>query len=231
MMNTNDMPHVGRPAPEFTASSTNGVVSFPSDFAGMWSVLFFYTGDFRPEAASDILAMHNAAERMSAYETKLIAVAPDSVADHIAWMFSLRSLNGGNDISVELASDQNLSTAALYGVNSVSDDNRLIEKAVFIVDPMGVIQTMHSYPHSTGINFTEIERELLAIQSARHQHGMAPSGWTPGDDMLDNPPQTLRSASGNMAMRESLGSRCLDWYICFRPDTGIRKPTHTLPKQ
>lgn len=226
-MDTYEMPRVGQSAPVFTARSTGGVVNFPSDFSGRWVLLYIYIGDFQPCCTSDILALNTAAPRLKSYNAEVIAVSPDSVPTHIAWALSLRNLNNGSDLTIDLASDQMLDIARSYGVNNVGDDVGKIEKAVVLIDQSGTIQAMHKLPYATGINVTELERELLAIQSARYQFGITPSGWTPGEDLMEYPPQTVSTAGSNVSERTASGSRCVDWYLCYRQDSGLRKPSPT----
>ena len=226
-MDTYEMPRVGQSAPAFTARSTNGIVNFPSYYVGKWAMLYIYPGDFQPGSTSDILALSEAAPRLRSYNTDVLAVSPDSSETHIAWAMSLRNLNKGNDINVELASDRSLDIAKKYGVNNVGDDTDKVEKSVIMVDQNGVIQAMHKFPYATGINVTELEREMLALQSSRYQFGITPSGWTPGDELMEYPPQTLATAGSNVSERTASGGRCVDWYICYRQDTGLRKPSPT----
>ena len=225
-MDTYKKTHVGQAAPAFAAESTGGQVSFPEGIAGKWVVLYIYIGDFMPCCMSDIMALSNAAPRLSAYNAEVLALSPDSVPTHIAWALSLRNHNKGSDINIDLVSDRSLEIAQMYGVRNVSDSTENMEKAVVILDQSGVIQAMHTLPYSAGINVTELERELLALQTAKYQYGLTPSGWTPGDEVLEYPPRTLNTAGRNVSQKTALGQRCIDWYICYRQDTGVRKSTY-----
>lgn len=212
--------HVGLPAPAFYAESTNGEVRFPEQFKGKWVLLYLYIGDFLPCCATDILALNAALPRLRSYGAAALAVSPDTVAAHLAWIFSLRG--GGGDIELELVSDRSLAIATEYGINVAAADLDHMEKALLIVDPDGNLETVQLYPHDIGVNVTEWERELLALQTARSQYAITPEGWTPGQEVLDYPPQTLESAGTNVTDKTSAGGRCIDWYLCFRPDTGKR---------
>lgn len=226
-MDTYKLPRVGEAAPAFTARSTNGVVDFPADFSGKWAVLYVYIGDFQPGCTTDILALSDAAPRLRAYNTEVVAVSPDSIAAHIAWVFSLRNQNKGNNIGVELISDRSLNVAKLYGVANVGDDFTRLEKMAIIVDGDGVVQAVHKISNAVGINITELERELLSLQTARYQFAMTPSGWTPGEDVIEFPPQTVTTAGSNISEKTANGSRCVDWYLCYRRDSGLRRPSET----
>ena len=221
-MNYDFSAHVGLPAPSFYTESTRGEVRFPEQFSGKWVLLYMYIGDFLPCCATDVLALNAALPRLRSYGAEALALSPDTVAAHIAWIFSLRAQNGGRDLELELASDRSLAILNNYGVNVVATDLDHMEKALMIVDPDGVLETVQLYPHDIGINVTELERELLALQSARSQYAITPEGWTPGEELLDYPPQTLESAETNVSDKTATGGRCVDWYLCFRPDSGKR---------
>lgn len=226
-MDTYKLPRVGETAPAFTARSTSGTVNFPADFAGRWAILYVYIGDFQPGCTTDILALSDAAPRLRAYNTEVMAMSPDSIAAHIAWIFSLRNQNKGNNIGVDLISDRSLDVAKLYGVTNVGDDLTKLEKMAIIVDADGVVQAVHKIPHAVGINTTELERELLSLQTARYQFAMTPSGWTPGEDIIEFPPQTVATAGNNISEKTANGSRCIDWYLCYRQDSGLRRASKT----
>lgn len=224
-------PHIGFKIPQFEARTTKGIVSFPDDFNGKWVILYSYVGDFLPSDATDILALDRALPKFASHNAEIIGISPDSVATHIAWIRSLRNQKrDGTNIGVELISDRSLDISKILNTNAVSDNMNYNQKNLFIIDEEGILRSAHTYSHSTGINVTDIERELLALQTAKYQFGQTPVNWTPGEDILEHPPQTITSADTNMQTKESVGGRCLDWYICYRQDNGTRKQSGTVPE-
>lgn len=206
----------GNPTPVFSAPSTGGQTDFPKK-DGTWSVLYIYEGDFLPTSATDILALNRALPKFLAHGANVYAMSTDSVASHISWIMSLRNHDkNGKPIDIELISDRFGEIAKSYGMQPQN------ESGTFIIDPDGILRATNIHSTTTGINVTEIERELLALQTAHHQFGQTPSGWTPGEDILDHPPRSLESALSNMSDKQALGGYCLDWYICYRQDTGKR---------
>ncbi len=211
----------GQKAPKFTALSTGGQIDFPKQ-NGMWTVLYIYEGDFSPNSASDILALNRALPKFLAHDAQIVAMSSDSVATHIAWIMSLRNHDkNGKPIDIELISDRFGEITKSYGMMGDNDIG------TFVIDPEGILRSKNIHTSTTGINVTEIERELLALQTARFQYGRTPSGWTPGEDILDHPPRSLESALSNMSEKQALGGYCLDWYICYRQDTGQRSQSPT----
>jgi peroxiredoxin (alkyl hydroperoxide reductase subunit C) len=222
---------LGSPAPPFKARTTRGNIDFPADLNDKWSVLYVHSGAFLPNSATDILELDSALPRFLAYNATVTAMSHDSVAASIAWLLSLRNLKkDGNDVNIEIISDSSLEIAKRYGISNTSDDINKNEKLIIITDPDGIVRSVHRYSQGMGINVTEIERELLALQTARYQFSQTPAGWTPGDDILEHPPRTITTAGSNIAQKEGIGLRCIDWYICFRQDSGLRKQSPNLPE-
>lgn len=56
-------------------------------------------------------------------------------------------------------------------------------RAVFIIDPKSKIRTILYYPLTTGRNFDEIKRIVLALQKADKDQVATPADWRPGDDV------------------------------------------------
>ncbi len=220
------MSTIGQKAPVFYAQSTAGDINFPEDFKDIWTVLYFYVGDFLPSSAYDILELDKKQPKFKSYGSEIIAMSTDSLASHIAFDLSLRNLKkDGKPVDIKLISDKDLSISENLGISNTDKDDNLNEKAVIIIDPEGNIRSFHKYSHNMGINVTEIERELLSLQTAYAQNGLSPAGWTPGDDILEYPPKTTKAAQSSVSDNESKGLYCLDWYICFKADTGLRKQT------
>lgn len=207
--------NTGTALPRFTLPSTNGQISFPPE--GEWTVLHIYEGDFLPVSATEILALNKAAPKFSAHGARLIAMSADSVASHLAWILSLRNQDkDGKTIDIELISDRFGKTLEGYGMQGQ------LQSGTLITDPNGILRAYHKRSGAAGINVTEIERELLALQTADAQTGMTPAGWTPGEDIIEPPPATKEQALTNMKDTLARGGYCLDWYICYRQDSGKR---------
>lgn len=201
--------------PRFTLPSTNGQLSFPPE--GEWTVLHIYEGDFLPVSATEILALNKAVPKFAAHGARVIAMSADSVATHLAWILSLRNQDkDGKTVDIELVSDRFGKALESYGMHG------RLKSGTLITDPEGVLRAFHRHSAEAGINVTEIERELLALQTAYAQGALTPAGWTPGEDIIEPPPATKAQALTNMKDTLARGGYCLDWYICYRQDSGKR---------
>ena len=86
-------------------------------------------------------------------------------------------------------------------------------RAVFIIDPQGIIRAILYYPMSTGRNLPEIKRIVQSLQVHDAQNVSTPANWKPGDDVILGAPLTLEEADARM-QDESI--RSLEWYLAFR---------------
>ena len=77
--------HLGDTAPDFTADSTAGQISF-HDWAGdSWVVLFSHPADFTPVCTTELSRVAQLQGEWERRGVKPIAVSVDSAQDHAAW--------------------------------------------------------------------------------------------------------------------------------------------------
>ena len=88
-------------------------------------------------------------------------------------------------------------------------------RAVFIIDPKGIIRTILYYPLSTGRNFDEIKRIILALQKADKDNVATPADWRPGDDVIVPTAGSCGVAKERMD-NQTNEQYCLDWFMCFK---------------
>ncbi|MCK5732444.1 MAG: peroxiredoxin, partial [Tenericutes bacterium] len=88
-------------------------------------------------------------------------------------------------------------------------------RAVFVIDPKGIIRTILYYPLSTGRNFDEIKRIIQALQKADKDNVATPADWRPGDDVIIPPAGSCGTAKEAME-DDSDDKYCLDWFMCFK---------------
>src|SRR5699024_4681514 len=90
-------------------------------------------------------------------------------------------------------------------------------RAVFIIDPEAKIRTILYYLLSTGRNFDELKRIIIALQKSDRDSCATPADWRPGDDVIIPPADSTGLAKERMAEQEE-GTYCLDWFMCFKKD-------------
>jgi peroxiredoxin (alkyl hydroperoxide reductase subunit C) len=128
-----------------------------ADYRGQWLVLFFYPADFTFVCPTEVLAFNSAVPRFAAHGAKLLGVSTDGVHAHIAWMeFHIGSLD------FPLASDRSQAVSRAY---QVLDDSGQSARAVFIIDPEGVVRYEVVYDDRVGRSVDEVLRVLAALKA------------------------------------------------------------------
>lgn len=217
----NRMPLIGDHAPAFTAVTTQGNIHFPEDFSGKWVILFSHPADFTPVCTTEFMTFGSMMEDFRSLNTELVGLSVDSLYSHIAWLRKIQELewNGKKNIQVTfpLIEDIKMDVAKAYGMIQPNQSNTQAVRAVFIIDPQGVIRTILYYPLSTGRNFDEIKRIIQALQKADADGVATPADWRPGDDVIIPPAGSCGTAKDRME-NPSDDTYCLDWFMCFRKE-------------
>lgn len=215
------MPLIGEDAPAFDAVTTQGEIHFPADYKGKWVILFSHPTDFTPVCTTEFMTFGSMMEEFKAINTELIGLSVDSLYAHIAWLRKIQELewNGKKHINVTfpLIEDIRMEVANKYGMIQPGASNTQAVRAVFIIDPNAKIRTILYYPLSTGRNFDEIKRIILALQKTDAQNCATPADWRPGDDIIVPPAGSCGTAKERMD-NQNEDQYCLDWFLCFRKE-------------
>jgi peroxiredoxin (alkyl hydroperoxide reductase subunit C) len=213
------MPLIGDDAPAFTAKTTQGPINFPVDYKGKWVILFSHPADFTPVCTTEFMTFATMAPEFKALNTELVGLSVDSLYAHIAWLRKIQDLEykGMKNVEVKfpLIEDITMEVAKRYGMIQPGQSNTQAVRAVFIVDPKGKIRTILYYPLSTGRNFDEIKRLILALQKADAEQIATPADWRPGDDVIVPTAGSCGTAKERMESKDD-DMYCLDWFMCFK---------------
>ena len=215
------MPLIGDPAPSFTATTTQGEINFPRDYEGKWVILFSHPADFTPVCTTEFMTFTRMLPEFKELNTELVGLSVDSLYAHIAWLRKINELewNGMKnlDVTFPLIEDITMNVANKFGMIQPSQSNTQAVRAVFIIDPKGIIRTILYYPLSTGRNFDEIKRIIQSLQKADSDNCATPADWRPGDDVIVPPAGSCGTAKERME-EESEDKYCLDWFMCFKKE-------------
>ena len=216
------MPLIGDDAPAFEAVTTQGTIRFPQDYQGKWVILFSHPADFTPVCTTEFMAFASMHDRFKALNTELIGLSVDSLYAHIAWLRTIKEkivYKGMKNVEVTfpLIEDITMHVAKLYGMIQPNQSNTQAVRAVFIIDPEGKIRTILYYPLSTGRNFDELERLIIALQKTDREGVATPADWRPGDDVIVPPAGSCGTAESRMQGNDEV-DYCLDWFMCLRKD-------------
>ncbi|MDC7243530.1 MAG: peroxiredoxin [Sphaerochaetaceae bacterium] len=215
------MPLIGDPAPEFTATTTQGEIKFPQDYEGKWVILFSHPADFTPVCTTEFMTFTRMLDEFKELNTELIGLSVDSLYAHIAWLRRINQLEWKGmknlDVTFPLIEDIKMDVANKFGMIQPNQSSTQAVRAVFIIDPKGIIRTILYYPLSTGRNFDEIKRIIQALQKADADNCATPADWRPGDDVIVPPAGSCGTAKERME-EKSDDTYCLDWFMCFRKE-------------
>lgn len=218
------------PAPSFKAVTTQGMIDFPDDFKGKWVILFSHPADFTPVCTTEFMTFATMMPEFEALNCKLVGLSIDSLYSHIAWLRLLKErieYKGMKNVEVTfpLIADIKMEVAKKYGMLQPNASDTQAVRAVFFIDPQSKVRAILYYPLSSGRNFQEIKRLLIAMQTSDAQQIATPADWQPGDDVIVPPAGSCGVAKERMGKKQK-DVDCLDWYFCLKklPKEKVLKP-------
>ncbi|HOD87444.1 MAG: peroxiredoxin [Bacteroidales bacterium] len=224
----NTMPGLNAPAPEFTANTTQGKINFPADYKGKWVILFSHPADFTPVCTSEFMTFASLEEKFNKANCELVGLSIDGLHSHIAWLRTIKEkieYKGMKNVEVKfpLIDDISMNVSRKYGMIQPDESATQAVRAVFFIDPKGILRAMIYYPQSLGRNFDEIYRALIALQVSDEFGVATPADWQPGDDVIVSPASTCSAAQARFDEKDL---DCKDWFFCTKKldkDTILKK--------
>ncbi len=189
-------PLLGDKAPSFTAQTTQGSIHFPEDFKGKWAILFSHPTDFTPVCTTEFIYFAEMMQEFESLNTKLIGLSVDSLASHLAWLYAIQKdivFQGMKHVKISfpLIADLTGQIARQYCMLHPNSSNTKTVRAVFFIDPKGIIRTILYYPSSLGRNFDELKRILISLQLTDELGVSTPANWQPGDEVIESAPENM----------------------------------------
>ncbi|QIM22295.1 peroxiredoxin [Phycicoccus sp. HDW14] len=177
---------LGDTAPDFTADSTAGPISFHDWKAGSWAVLFSHPADFTPVCTTELGRTAALSGEFAQRNAKPIAVSVDSVEDHQRWVPDIAEV-AGVEVDFPIIADRDRAVAQAYDMIHPGEGDTSTVRSVFLVDPSDKVRLTITYPKSVGRNFAEILRALDALQQTDRAPVSTPAEWTPGERVIVAP--------------------------------------------
>jgi len=118
------------------------------------------------------------------------------------------------EVKFPLIEDISMEVAKKYGMIQPGESNTKAVRAVFFIDPKGVIRAIIYYPLSIGRNFDELFRVVIALQTADNFSVALPADWRPGDDVIV--PTAGSCGVAKERMENKNGLTCYDWFFCTK---------------
>ena len=184
--------HIGDDAPDFTAETTEGSISFHEWIGEGWAILFSHPKDFTPVCTTELGYAARLKPEFEKRNCKIIGLSVDSVGDHAEWSKDIEETQG-HAVNYPLIGDTDLKIAKLYDMlhpnasgeakDRTPADNQTV-RSVFLIGPDKKVKAMVTYPMSTGRNFDEILRILDSCQLTAKHKVATPVNWKQGEDVI-----------------------------------------------
>ncbi len=85
---------LGEQAPDFTADTTEGKISFHEWIGDNWAILFSHPKDFTPVCTTELGYMARLKPEFDKRNTKIIGLSIDPVGDHQRWAKDIEETQG-----------------------------------------------------------------------------------------------------------------------------------------
>jgi alkyl hydroperoxide reductase subunit AhpC len=174
---------LGDVAPDFTAETTEGTISFHEYLGDGWGVLFSHPKDFTPVCTTELGGFAARKAEFDARNTKIIGLSVDDVESHNQWKADIGETQG-TDLNFPLIGDENKVVANLYDMIHPNANDTLTVRSVFIIGPDKKVKLTLTYPASTGRNIDEVLRVLDSLQLTAGYSVATPVNWVNGKDVI-----------------------------------------------
>jgi len=212
-MNEISFPLIGERFPELKVQTTQGVLNIPKNFKGKWFVLFSHPADFTPVCTTEFYSFQKHYDAFKELNTELIGLSIDQVFSHIKWVEWIKE-NLKEEIKFPvIADDQGLVARQLGMIHSAKGTNTV--RAVFIVDPKGILRAMLYYPQELGRNMEEILRMVKGLQISDKNNVAMPANW-PNNELIGK--EVIIPPASDVKTAESRKKQysCYDWWFCHK---------------
>ena len=207
------MPLLGEKFPELEVQTTHGKMKLPDAFKGKWFVLFSHPADFTPVCTTEFVAFQKRYDEFKKLNTELIGLSIDQVFSHIKWVQWIKD-NLNVEIKFPIIADDLGNVSRTLGLIHPAKGTNTV-RAVFIVDPNGIIRAIIYYPQELGRNMDEILRAVKALQISDKNGVAMPANW-PNNELVGDevivPPATDEKAAEERLKKYD----CFDWWFCHR---------------
>ena len=179
-------------APNFTADTTQGKISFHEWIGDGWAILFSHPKDFTPVCTTELGYMARIKPEFDKRGVKLIGLSVDPVENHAKWADDIRETQGFAP-NYPMIGDTDLKVAKLYGMlpagagetceGRTAADNATVRN-VYVIGPDKKIKLILVYPMTTGRNFDEVLRVIDSLQLTAKHKVATPVNWKNGEDVI-----------------------------------------------
>ncbi len=207
------IPLIGERFPELEVVTTHGKIELPDHYSGKWFILFSHPADFTPVCTTEFVAFQKRYDKFKELNTELIGLSIDQVFSHIKWVQWIRD-NLKVEIKFPVIADDTGKVAQQLGLIHPGKGTNTV-RAVFIVDPKGIIRAMLYYPQELGRNMDEFIRMVKGFQVADKNGVAIPANW-PNNELVKDEVIIGPAATEKDAEERPKKYDCFDWWFCHK---------------
>ncbi|MGD1916334.1 MAG: peroxiredoxin [Phycisphaerales bacterium] len=174
---------LGDTAPDFTATSTQGEISWHDWLGDSWGVLFSHPAAFAPVCTTELGAVAKLKPEFDKRNVKVAGLSVDPLESHLDWAGDIEETQGVA-LNFPLIADDDRAVSDAYGMIHPSADNTMTVRSVFIIGPDKKVKLTLTYPASTGRNFDELLRVIDSLQLTATHKLATPANWQHGEDCI-----------------------------------------------
>ena len=174
---------LGDTAPDFTAETTEGPVSFHEWLGDSWGVLFSHPKDFTPVCTTELGEVARLKPEFDRRNVKTIGLSVDPADSHSRWAEDIKETQG-TALNFPVIADADRQVSDLYDMIHPNANDTLTVRSVYVIGPDKKVKLMITYPASTGRNFDEILRVIDSLQLTTNYSVATPVNWKDGDDCI-----------------------------------------------
>jgi thioredoxin-dependent peroxiredoxin len=146
---TQNQPEVGKPAPDFNLTTSDGSQVSLKDYRGKWVVLYFYPKDF---TSGCTMEAHNFQRDLTKYQDAgavILGVSVDTAQSH-------KDFCAKEGLNFKLLADPDAKISTEYGSVMDYKGAKLAARNTFIINPQGEIAKVY-----TGVKPAEHSEQVL----------------------------------------------------------------------
>ncbi len=207
-----NIPLIGDKFPEIKVVTTHGELTLPDAFKGKWFILFSHPADFTPVCTTEFYAFQKRYPEFRKLNTELIGLSVDQVFSHIKWEEWIEE-KLGIKIEFPIIADTGKVSETLGLIHPGKGTNTV--RAVFIVDPKGIVRAILYYPQELGRNMDEILRMIKAFQLSDEKGVAIPANW-PNNELIGDKVIIPPAADVKTAEERPKKYDCYDWWFCYK---------------
>lgn len=184
---------LGDTAPDFTADTTEGTITFHEWLGDGWGVLFSHPKDFTPVCTTELGTVAKLKDDFARRNTKVVAISVDPLDSHESWIADINDTQS-TTVNFPIIADPDKKVADLYDMIHPNASDTATVRSVFIVGPDKKVKLTLTYPASTGRNFQELLRVIDSLQLTSKYKVATPADWRQGEDVIIVPAVTDEEA-------------------------------------